>query len=232
MSVGGTRAVGLVPASAGRGPGRRPGRLRRPRRGGAGVGGVPARGRLGPGGHGGQARAGPFGLAVGAAVGSGRGGGGGGGVRLGLPARAGAPGLPRPRAASGGRRCGRSWWRSRWGPSWRSWAFRGLLLALLRRRYGGRRDPDLLGPVRPVARRGVTGRRRGQRRDGRRGGRRPHRDGDPGRRHRMLHVAGRGRAVLAAPAQRQPARPHAGPLDGQRPGCQQCCLPRWPHGAR
>jgi membrane protease YdiL (CAAX protease family) len=47
-----------------------------------------------------------------------------------------------------------------------------------------------------------------------------------GRRHRGLHVAGRGRAVLAAAAQRQPAGARAGPLDGQRSGCHRglACL--------
>ena len=42
----------------------------------------------------------------------------------------------------------------------------------------------------------------------------------------LLHDAGRGRVLLAAPAQRQPGRAAAGPLDGQRAGCHRCppCL--------
>jgi membrane protease YdiL (CAAX protease family) len=44
-------------------------------------------------------------------------------------------------------------------------AFRGLLLPLLGRRHGVRRDHVLLGPVRPVACAAVAGRRAGQRHD-------------------------------------------------------------------
>ena len=49
-----------------------------------------------------------------------------------------------------------------------------------------------------------------------------------------LHVAGRGRAVCPAAAQWQPGRSHPGPLDGQRSGCHRgpaCLAATWCEGS-
>jgi membrane protease YdiL (CAAX protease family) len=80
-------------------------------------------------------------------------------------------------------------------------AFRGLVLALLGRRYGVLSGTLLSSGLFGLWHIGAS------------------LDGDAGHRHGGLHDARRGRAVLAAAAQQQPPRSRPGPLDGQRARC-------------
>src|SRR4030095_13217216 len=129
--------VGSRPCRVGRGQGRGSWRLRRSRRRGAGAARMPAGDRPGPGTDGDRSRAGPVELAGRPAVGSSLSDPGWCGVCPGLPDRTGPGGAP-------------GWWRRpRTGGAVEvlvvislgtvlpeELAFRGLLLALLGRRYG------------------------------------------------------------------------------------------------